>query len=338
MNTSNADIEPADARTAAPPRGSRASDWSTLIKARLSLMVLGTTAAGFALAEPGGTDWPRFGWTMLGTFLAAASAAALNQAIEVRRDGLMHRTSRRPIPAGRVSVVGAVVAGMVLGYLGCFTLATQVNLYSCALAALTIVLYVAVYTPMKWMTTLNTLVGAVVGGIPPMIGWVGATGDLQRGAWVLGAILFVWQMPHFFALAWLHRGDYRRGGFLMLPAVEGSEHLAAQTSLLAALTLVPLGLMATLLGLAGLVSAIVSGLAGLGFAWFALRHLRRVDDASARAMFFASLIYLPLVLGTMVLDRGPLGTDAALRGGRGIMLDLPAPTTPAPTTSAPKAP
>ena len=328
MNSFNVKSELDNAPVAIAPPGNFASDWSTLIKARLSLLVLATTAAGFVIAEPNAINWTRFNWTLLGTFLAAASAAALNQCIEVRRDALMHRTSRRPIPAGRVPLVGALIVGVGLGYLGCFALATQVNLLSSALAGLTIFLYVAVYTPMKWMSSLNTLVGAVVGGIPPMIGWVAATGDIQRGAWILGAILFVWQLPHFFALAWLHRADYQRGGFQMLSAMPGSEHLAAQTSLLSALILVPLGLMATLLGLAGITSAIVSGLAGLGFSFYALMFLRRVDNASARKMFFASLMYLPVVFGTMVADRGSIAVDAAVRGGRDVIIDLPASAEP----------
>jgi protoheme IX farnesyltransferase len=332
------DIECDDDDAAREARTGVASDLGALIKARLSLLVLATAAAGFVLAEPAAVDWPRFGWTMLGTFLAAGSAAALNQAIEVRRDALMHRTARRPIPAGRVSLIAAVVVGAALGYAGCCVLAMQVNLQSAALAAATILLYVAVYTPMKWMTSLNTLVGAVVGALPPMIGWAAATGGLQRGAWVLGAILFVWQLPHFFALAWIYRLDYRRGGFIMLPAIAGSEHLAARTSLLSALTLVPLGLMATLFGLAGLVSAAVAAASGLAFAFAALRHMQRLDDASARRLFFASLLYLPVVLGTMVADRGPVAAGAAVQGGRAVLLDLPRSADDSSPRRAPAAP
>ena len=177
-------------------------------------------------------------------------------------------------------------------------------------------LYAAVYTPLKRVTTMNTVVGAVVGAIPPMIGWAAASGDLQRGAWVLAALLFTWQLPHFFALAWLHREDYERGGFRMLPSMPGGDRIAAQTGLLASLLLVPIGLMATLLGLAGFASAAICGLAGLGLSWFALAHLRRIDRPTARNLFLASLVYLPLVLAALAADRGPVSGAAGARGGR----------------------
>lgn len=312
-------MQPSSANAAAAPGWT--SDWSTLVKARLSLMVLATTLAGFLLAEPTRVDWTGLGWTMLGTFLSACSAAALNQAMERNHDARMRRTANRPVAAGRMGTGVAVVAGFALGYAGCFALAMRANLLACGLSALTIVLYVALYTPLKRMTTLNTVVGAVVGAIPPVIGWAAASGSLQRGAWVLAALLFTWQLPHFFALAWLHREDYARGGFVMLPGVPGGERLAAQTNLLASLLLVPIGLLATVLGLAGMVGAAVSLVAGLALTWFALAHLLRPDRATARNLFLASLAYLPLVLVALVVDRGPVSGTAGARGGRTAVQD-----------------
>jgi protoheme IX farnesyltransferase len=296
-------------------------DWSTLVKARLSLMVLATTLVGFLVANPSSIDWTRLGWTMLGTFLSACSAAALNQAMERHHDARMRRTANRPVAAGRMGTGVAVAAGFAMGYGGCFALAMRVNLLACGLSALTIVLYVALYTPLKRVTTLNTVVGAVVGAIPPMIGWAAAAGDVHRGAWVLAALLFTWQLPHFFALAWLHRDDYARGGFVMLPGVPGGERLAAQTNLLASMLLVPIGLMATMLGVAGFISAAACLVSGLALAWFALAHLRRPDRATARNLFLASLAYLPLVLLALALDRGPAGGPAGARGGRTLLQD-----------------
>jgi protoheme IX farnesyltransferase len=308
---------PADISARAAP--GRTNDWTTLVKARLSLMVLATTLVGFLIAAPSSIDWIRLAWTLAGTFLSAASAAALNQAIEVRHDARMHRTANRPVAAGRMSVAWAVVIGFALGYAGCFILAVRANLLACGLSALTIVLYAAVYTPLKRLTTMNTIVGAVVGAIPPMIGWAAASEGLQRGAWVLALLLFTWQLPHFFALAWLHREDYERGGFRMLPSVPGGELIAAQTSVLGSLLLVPIGLMVTLLGLAGIASAAVCALAGLGMTWFAVAHLRRLDRPSARNLFLASLVYLPVVLLAISADRGPTSGVAGVRGGRTIL-------------------
>jgi len=309
--------DPSPSVEAAP--ASLTQDWSALVKARLSLMVLATTLVGFLVAEPGRVAWATLGWTLIGTFLSAASAAALNQAFERRQDARMRRTANRPVAAGRMGAGIAVVTGFALGYLGCFTLAMKTNLLACGLSALTIVLYVAAYTPLKRVTTLNTVVGAVVGAIPPMIGWVAAAGSLQRGAWVLAALLFTWQLPHFFALAWLHREDYARGGFVMLPGVPGGERIAAQTNVLASLLLVPIGLLATVLGVAGFASAAVTLVAGLAMTACSIAHLRRPDRASARNLFLASLAYLPVVLMAMAIDRGPVSGSAGARGGRATL-------------------
>ncbi len=299
------------------------ADWLSLVKARLSLMVLATTLVGFLVAEPESISWSRLGWTLLGTFLAAASAAALNQTVERHQDANMRRTANRPVAAGRFTPTLGVFIGFVLGYLGCFALAMQVNLLASGLAAFTIILYVAVYTPMKRWTTLNTMVGAVVGAVPPLIGWAAATGQVHRGAWVLAALLFTWQLPHFFALAYLYREDYDRGGFRMLPSVRGGDLLAAQTSFLSSLLLVPIGLIATMLGLAGMWSAGVCFITGLCMAWFAFAHLRRMDRATARNLFLASLVYLPVTLLAMSLDRGPWTPESGVRGGRHVIVDTP---------------
>ncbi len=287
-----------------------------LTKARLNALVLVTTGVGFLLAEPRTIDWARLGWTLFGTGLAAASAAMLNQLLETRRDGLMLRTQARPLPSGRIGKAPVFALGVLTGYLGVLVLGLTVNLPAAGLALANILLYALVYTPLKPVTTLNTLVGAVTGAIPPMIGWVAVTGSLQSGAWLLGAILFLWQMPHFLALAWMYREDYRRGGMSMLPVVDPSGELTARTMVVTSLALVPLGAAMTLMGVTGLYSAIANVVLALGMAWLSLAFYFDRGDRKARRVFFASIIYLPIALGVMVLDRGPLTPESWIRGGR----------------------
>lgn len=315
-----------DASTTAPeivsdPRGlptTRARGvlgiWAELTKVRLNALVLVTTAVGFALANPGPVDWPALGWTCAGTALAAASASLFNQLFERRRDALMHRTRGRPLPAKQVAPAVVFVAALATGYGGAALLGLKVGLLPAALAAANILLYALLYTPLKPRTTFNTLVGAVCGAIPPMIGWTAVTGRIEPGAWLLGGLLFVWQIPHFLALAWMYREDYERGGHRMLPIRDQGGEITAQVVILTTLPLIPLGLSATLLGLAGLWSGGVSLLAGLGFAWLALRFYRARDDRSARQLFLASITYLPLVLAAMTLDRGPVDMASLFRG------------------------
>ena len=302
-----------------------------ITKARLNGLVLLTTAVGVALAERGAIDWPRMGWTLLGTGLAAASAAMLNQLLEQHRDARMHRTARRPLPTGRIPAPLVFVAGVLAAFGGFAVLAMQVNLLSAALALANVLLYVLVYTPLKPRTTLNTLVGAICGGIPPMIGWAAVTDGLEPGAWLLGIYLFVWQLPHFMALAWMYRDDYRRGGMTMLPVVDPQGELTARIMVVTSLLLAPLGLLATMGGLAGWFSAAVSVLTALWLTWVSYRFYALRSDASARRVFFASIIVLPLALGQMVLDRGAVSPEAWLRGqgsgSVGVSLPLPAGAT-----------
>jgi protoheme IX farnesyltransferase len=202
---------------------------------------------------------------------------------------------------------------------------------SAALALANVLLYVLVYTPLKPRTTLNTLVGAICGGIPPMIGWAAVTDGLEPGAWLLGIYLFVWQLPHFMALAWMYRDDYRRGGMTMLPVVDPQGELTARIMVVTSLLLAPLGLLATMGGLAGWFSAAVSVLTALWLTWVSYRFYALRSDASARRVFFASIIVLPLALGQMVLDRGAVSPEAWLRGqgsgSVGVSLPLPAGAT-----------
>jgi len=321
-----------------PPRGRGPSPGlvgvvAELSKARLSALVVATTAAGFVVAEPVTIDWARLGWTVVGTALAAASASMLNQLAEVARDGLMHRTKDRPLPAGRIGRIPVFVGGVILAYAGVSVLAQFANILAAGLALANLLLYVLVYTPLKPRTSLNTLVGAVTGAIPPMIGWASAGGTLPVAAWLLGGILFVWQLPHFLALAWIYREDYDRGGFRMLPGVDRDGVMTSMVVLAGSLLLVPLGLLGVRLGLAGWWYGVGSLLLGGWMSALSLSLWRRRGVAEARRVFLASLAYLPVLLVLMVVDRGPVSMQAWIDGGRPAPVVISeAPVTPeAPT-------
>jgi protoheme IX farnesyltransferase len=304
-----------DPRGDPPPRARGVLGvWAELTKVRLNALVLGTTAVGYALGEIGAIDWARLGWTCAGTALAAASASLFNQLFERRRDALMHRTRGRPLPAKQIEPITVFVAAVLAGYAGAALLGLKVGLLPSALAALNILLYAVLYTPLKPRTTFNTLVGAVCGALPPVIGWTAATGSLDPGAWLLGGILFVWQIPHFLALAWMYREDYARGGHAMLPVRDHGGEITAQAVVLTAVPLIPLGASATLLGLAGVWSAAAALVLGLWFTWLAIGFYRTRDHAGARKLFLGSITYLPLMLAIMTLDRGSINAEAFLRG------------------------
>jgi len=280
-----------------------------LSKAFLSSLVLLTTAVGYALgrAGSGAADFrlleSHFLWTIFGTGLAAAGANALNQWLERGVDAMMERTRSRPLPAGMLSPRQALRWGLGTSVGGVVILASLVNVPAALLALGVILLYTLVYTPLKRRSTLCTLAGAVCGAVPPVIGWVAVAGRFEAGALLLGATLFIWQIPHFFALAWMYRYDYARGGFRMLPVVDSSGRLTFNAILLFSLILIPLGLTVTLIGMTGFVFAAGSLL--LGVVWLGLGFRLWWDGSavSARNVFLGSLVYLPLLLGLMVLDR-----------------------------------
>lgn len=286
--------------------------YSELTKARLSALVVLTAGAGFVLGSGAQINWLTMFWTMLGTALAAAAANILNELSEIDRDRRMQRTRSRPLPAGRVSQWHAMLLAVVLGSVGLVVLDIMVSALAATLALLSLVLYVAVYTPLKPRSTTNTLVGAVCGALPPMIGWAGAAGSLGAGAWVLGGILYVWQLPHFFALAWMYREDYQRGGFVMLPAVDPQGELTGRVAVLTSLILIPIALALTLHQSAGLVYAGGAFVLGLTMLAQAVRFHRSRTNVDARRLFLASIMYLPIMLALMVLDRVPHHPQAAI--------------------------
>jgi protoheme IX farnesyltransferase len=287
----------------APSRNRIVADLAELVKARLTLLVLLTTAVGFYLGSESPIDYMGLFHVVVGTAAAAAGAAALNQWWERRADALMRRTRMRPIPAGRMPALQALALGAVLSIFGVVYLAIVCNALSATLTAITISIYIFAYTPLKRASTANTAVGAIPGAIPPMIGWAAARGDIGAGAWILFAIIFLWQLPHFFAIAWMYREDYSRAGFRMISSDDRSgERSASQSVFFCILLLVIAGLPA-FLGIANFIYLATELLLGGLFIAVAMRFLRMRTASAARSLFIASIVYLPLLLGALVLTK-----------------------------------
>ena len=299
-------VLPAAVPTAA---GWSRDDLMTLTKARLSALVVLTTAAGYALSPTGNF----FSWgmihTLLGTTLTAFGAAVFNQLMEIEPDAKMHRTADRPLPGNRVAPIGAFVLGWVLCAVGLMHLGVKVNGESSALAALTLFTYIFIYTPMKLRSPLNTLVGAVSGAIPPVIGWVAAAGPhgirpglfnwasfVQPQALFLFALLFFWQLPHFLAINWMYREEYLRGGFIMWSNTDASGEKTARLALQWSLPLLALCVWPPLAGFTHFWFVLPALAATLYLIRFVLVFRRTHERADARKLFFATLIYLPVML------------------------------------------
>ena len=278
-------------------------DLIELVKARLTLLVLLTTAVGFYLGADNPINYVALFHAVLGTAAAAAGAAALNQWWEYKLDALMRRTQSRPVPAGRMRPRDAVVIGAILSIFGVAYLAFVSNALSAVLAAITIIIYIFAYTPLKLVSTFNTALGAIPGAIPPMIGWAAARGTLNAGAWMLFAILFFWQLPHFFAIAWMYRDDYARAGFQMIASDDRTgERSASQSVFFCMLLFVVAGLPA-FLGIATVFYLLAELILGGVFIAAAMRFLKTRTPSDARRLFITSIIYLPLLLGALVLSK-----------------------------------
>lgn len=286
-----------------PRAASAAADLAELVKARLSLLTLATAMAGFALGVKDSWNWLLLASTLGGTALCAGGAAALNQWWEREHDGLMKRTRQRPLPAGRMTSSDALVAGSVLSVSGVLSLALFANLLSASLAAATIIFYILVYTPLKRVTSLNTIIGAVPGALPPLIGWTAARGSVGAEGLTLFAILFLWQMPHFLAIAWLYREDYAQAGFKMLSEGDESGAVTGRQAVIYSLALLVVSLLPSVFFAYSAVYFYGALVLGVGFTALAGRFAAQGTVPAAKALFLGSIAYLPLLLGLMVLAR-----------------------------------
>jgi len=278
--------------------------YADLVKARLTLLVLLTTLVGFYVGwNRGPMNYALMFHTMLGTALVASGAAALNQLLEREHDAKMRRTQNRPLPSGRLQPVSVMLFGGVTSVAGLVYLALLANPLTSVIGAVTLVSYVFIYTPLKRVTWLNTAVGAIPGGLPPLMGWAAARGQLDGGGWALFAILAFWQMPHFFAIAWIYRDEYAKAGFQMLPNVDPDGSRTGRQSVSHTLALLAVSLCPFVFHLAGPVYLAGAVVLGAAYLWCAIQFARQLTMARARQLFFASILYLPLLLALMVLDK-----------------------------------
>ncbi len=292
---------------------SRVLDYLELMKPELTFLSVLTTLCGFYLATTESIDWWLFINTAIGTTLVGGGAGALNQYIERTYDALMKRTERRPLPAGRLFPIEVLLFGIVISVFGILQLTILVNVLTGFLAFLTWSSYLFLYTPLKRVTTLSTLVGGIPGAIPPMMGWTAMRNEITIEAWVLFAILFFWQMPHFFSLAWMYRKDYARAGFKILSVFDESGVRTSRQIIFYLLALIPVSIAPAIVGMTGSLSIVSALFLGVGFLIFGaalMRFSRQPSGDSlskvnyySRKLFFASLVYLPVLMIIMSIDK-----------------------------------
>ena len=290
-------------RAAVVPTMTRAVAYMVLTKPDVSFLVVITTLAGFALGAVGPLDWLRMAQTVIGTTLVAAGTSALNQYIERESDALMRRTASRPLPTGSLPPWEALLFGVTLVAVGTIGLFFATNGLAAFLALTTSVTYLGLYTPLKTRTTWATLVGAFPGAMPPLIGWAASRGRLDLGAWVLFAILFLWQVPHFHAISWMYREDYARAGIRMLPVVDPSGDATFGQIVVCAAVLVPVSMLASVTGIAGVRYYFLALVVGLLLVEFCLWASAQRTGVRAKWLMHATVLHLPLLLGLMVLDK-----------------------------------
>lgn len=281
-------------------------DYWELTKPEINFLIAITAAAGFWLGSPAAL--PQFPWMLLvhmllGTVLVASGAATLNQLIELRYDAQMHRTARRPLVSGRIAPLQALWFGVLLSVFGVVYLAIVADALASLLAAFTLLSYLFLYTPLKRITPLCTMFGAIPGAAPPLIGWAAARGRLDPAAWVLFAIVFLWQFPHFMSIAWMYREDYARAGYLVLPSDEKRDRFVIWQTVVATIVLFLVGPTPTIVRLSGLLS--FGGALAIGgvFLYYSARFAAHRTNVAARNLLLVSILYLPAVFALLVLDK-----------------------------------
>jgi heme o synthase len=305
MKTATIELHPSVATEAVAPLSARArlAAYVELTKPRITFLIVLTSAAGFCLGSRGAVNYVLFVHAMLGIALLSSGIGTLNQFMERDLDGLMRRTADRPLPSGRLLPFEALWFGVLLTVTAELYLALFVNTLTAILGLTVIAGYLFLYTPLKTRTTLSTVVGAFPGAVPPLIGWTAARGQIDAAAWVLFAILFLWQFPHFLAIAWMYREDYGRAGIRMLPVVEPDGRVTGQQIIAYTLMLIPVSLLPTVLGITGRFYLFAALALGLAFLASSIRAALSKSNQHARQLLLASVLYLPLLFGVMVLNR-----------------------------------
>jgi protoheme IX farnesyltransferase len=291
-----------DAAVIAGP-STRTRDFVALAKPRLNVLVVASTLAGYAMADGDSLGIVRVCGLLLGTGLVAGGASAFNQVMERDLDALMNRTRTRPLPDQRLQPAEGLLFAGGITLAGLLMIAASANLLAAAVAAATLLSYVVVYTPLKRRSSFGTVIGAIPGALPPIIGWAASSGTITTPAWTLFGIMFLWQLPHFLAIAWMYREDYARAGFPMLPVLEPDGRSTGRQAAVYAAALVPLSLAPTLMGMAGEIyftGALVLGLVLLGLT---LQFARTRAVRDARRVFFGSIIYLPVLWILMIANK-----------------------------------
>jgi protoheme IX farnesyltransferase len=288
---------------ALPAARSRANDFVALAKPRLNVLVVASSLAGYVMGGGEISDAARVVFTVAGTGLVAGGASAFNQVIERGPDALMRRTRLRPVPDGRLRPAESLLFAALSSAIGLLVLVAGVNLLSALVALATLLIYVLVYTPLKRRTSFATVIGAIPGALPPVIGWAAARDSLSQGAWVLFGIVFLWQLPHFLAIAWIYRDDYARAGFPMLSVLGPDGRSTARQATFYCAALLPVSMAPTLIGLTNTTYFVAALILGLLFLGLTLKFARTRAVFDARRLFFASIIYLPVLWLLMIAGR-----------------------------------